>query len=234
MTRSYSITNESDQLHTSNGRCPSYALAWSPSDNEHYWPEGHDYFLGNGVNIDEDDETKELREILSKRLANKILTKHILFCDLDGVLADFEQGIVNTCNKTSDQLNPSLMWRLIRKSDQFFENLPWTRRGRELWNAIQQYHPIILTGVPDGNASFVAQKKNWCKRELGEHVQVITCLSRHKHKYCLPYSILIDDRIMHHKPWNEKGGKFILYDEDYVDSIVERIDRHMESDLPSP
>lgn len=37
-------------------------------------------------------------------------------------------------------------------------------------------------------------QRNWCKRELGEHVPVITCMSRDKHIYCRPGNILIDDR----------------------------------------
>lgn len=37
-------------------------------------------------------------------------------------------------------------------------------------------------------------QRNWCKRELGEDVPVITCMSRDKHTYCRPGNVLIDDR----------------------------------------
>jgi len=234
--RSYSITQSSDEYHLKNGRCPNYALTWGVSENRRHWPANHDYFMGNGSEID--DDTKELREILSERLLNGKNTKHIIFCDLDGVLADFEQGVRNKFHKFTkkniDELKPTLMWGVINKSNTFFEALPWMPKGRELWSQIEQYNPIILTGVPRGSTKAAEQKIRWCQRELGPNVQVITCATKDKPKYCLDKAILIDDRTDNLKPWNMKGGKFILYDEDHLDDIVERIGRHMEDDLPSP
>ena len=231
-TRSYSITNESDYQHTSNGRCPNYALAWSITDNNYHWPEGHDYFMGNGTNLD--DETKELREILSQRLANGILTKHILFCDLDGVLADFEEGVNNKFGVLPNQLSPNVLWSNLNKSQTFFETLPWMPKGKLLWEKIKIYHPIILTGISRGCKTMAEQKIRWCQRELGSNIQVITCFTKDKPKFCIPRSILIDDRVDNLEAWNEKGGKFLLYDEDSLDYIIEKIEQHMEVILPSP
>lgn len=230
--RSYSITHDQDQEHVKNGRCPNYALDWRSISNAPHWPSGHDYYMGNGINID--DESKVLREILSKRLADGIDTKHIIFCDLDGVLADFEEGVRNKFNKNVDELNPGMMWGVINKSNTFFETLPWMPRGKELWSQIEHYNPIILTGVPRGSTKAAEQKIRWCQRELGPNVQVITCATKDKPEYCLRNSILIDDRTDNLKPWNMKGGKFVLYDEDKLEHIVERIDRHMDADMPSP
>lgn len=232
--RSYSITNKSDEEHVMNGRCPNYALIWSVSENRNHWPRDHDYFIGNGSEIPNEDRTKELREILSERLASGISSKHIIFCDLDGVLADFEQGVRNKFNKNIYEIKPSLMWGVINKSKTFFDKLPWMPKGRELWSKIQQYNPIILTGVPPGSATAVEQKIRWCQRELGPNIKVITCATKDKPKYCLQNCILIDDRTDNLNAWNKLGGKFILYDEEHFDAIVERIDRHMDNDLPSP
>lgn len=229
LTRSYSITNDSDRLNTTNGRCPDYALTWESNDHSHHWPLGHDYYLGNGQNLD--NETHELREILSRRLVNGTLGKHIVFCDLDGVLADFEQGIVNKFNKHPEQINSKVMWGGIQKTKTFFETLPWMPRGRDLWNRIQKYHPIILTGVPNNNSSIIAQKRKWCQRELGEDVDVITCMSKNKPKYCLPDAILIDDRMDNMRAWNEKSGKFILYNENVLEDILYMIDSHMTDEI---
>lgn len=230
--RSYSIGNKEDLVHTSNGRCPSYALTWRESYNRQYWSEDHDYFMGNGKNIT--DGTQQLREILSEKLARGTLLKHIIFCDLDGVLADFEEGVKNKFKKNIDEIKPGLMWGVINKSSSFFETLPWMPKGRELWERIRHYHPIILTGVPSGSSTAAEQKIRWCQRELGPDIQVITCLTKEKPNFCLSNSILIDDRTDNLKSWNDKGGKFVLYDEDLLDTIIERIDRHMETMLPSP
>lgn len=232
VSRNYSILNESDETNTANGRCPDYSLSWPHHAQTDHWPINHDYFIGNGQNMDL--ETQELREILSTRLAAGTLTKTIIFCDLDGVLADFEQGVFNKFNKYPDQMSTSLMWSAINNSKTFFEKLPWMPKGRQLWSHIKQYNPIILTGIPRGSKTAVEQKIRWCQRELGPDIQVITCQTKEKSKYCLSGAILIDDRTDNLHPWNEKGGKFILYDEDYLDAIVERIDRHMDADLPSP
>jgi hypothetical protein len=231
-TRSYSICNEDDMYHINNGRCPTYALTWGLRENSLHWPEGHDYFLGNGINFC--DQTQQLREILSKKFARGTLHNYIVFCDLDGVLADFEQGFQNKFHKNPDTIKPSLLWSLINKSHTFFETLPWMPKGRELWDNIKQYDPIIITGIPRGNSTAIEQKLNWCQRELGPDIHVITCSTKDKPKFCLSNSILIDDRTDNLKPWSDKGGKFLLYNEDYFDKIVERIHIHMASILPSP
>lgn len=221
--RNYTITNQDDDQHIANGRCPNYALTWS--ENRLHWPAGHDYFIGNGSEII--DGTKELREILSQRLANGFSTKHIIFCDLDGVLADFEQGVRNKFKKNVNELTQGWMWCVINKSHDFFETLPWMPKGKELWSRIKQYNPIILTGVPRGSSTAVEQKIRWCQKELGPNVQVITCATKDKTNYCLNDAILIDDRTDNLNAWNDKGGKFVLYDEDHFDSIVERIEQYM-------
>ena len=119
------------------------------------------------------------------------------------------------------------MWGVINKSNDFFETLPWMPKGRELWTQIEKYNPIILTGVPRGNSTAIEQKIKWCQRELGPNIQVITCATKDKPNYCLTDSILIDDRTDNLNAWNDKGGKFILYDEEHLGSIVERITQHM-------
>jgi hypothetical protein len=230
INRSYTVSDSLDDEHIINGRCPNYALNWGEK-NKHHWSIGHDYFIGNGMNIN--DGTKELREILSKRNKNGMDTKNIIFCDLDGVLADFEQGIINKFKKNVEDIKPSLMWYVINSSS-FFETLPWMKKGRELWSRIEKYNPIILTGLPRSSSSAVDQKIRWCKRELGENIQVVTCSSKEKPNYSIHNYILIDDRKDNLNAWNNKGGKFVLYNEDDLDAIVERIDKHMENIWQSP
>jgi hypothetical protein len=224
--RQYSISTEDDSDNIRNHRCPEYALNWNHNSNQHHWCSGHDYFLGNGKNI---TDNLELRQILSEKLARGTLPSKIIFCDLDGVLADFEQGVYNRFKKPPDQLKPAVMWGVINKSNSFFDTLPWMQRGRELWESIKQYDPIILTGIPR-SASAAEQKRKWCARELGPDVHVITCSTRDKPDFCLRNAVLIDDRTDNLNAWKLKGGKFLLYDEEFTDKIIERIHKHMETD----
>jgi hypothetical protein len=63
------------------------------------------------------------------------------------------------------------MWKSVRAADAFFEHLPWTKEGKDLWQAIQHLQPDILTGVPIHPSSRV-EKYRWCLRELGSLTNV--------------------------------------------------------------
>jgi hypothetical protein len=133
---------------------------------------------------------------------------YTLYCDLDGVLVDFDAGVRKLFRgKGPDDIRPSsMMWAAITKVDRFYYHLPWTSDGKMLWNSIRHLSPNILTGVPMFKQSR-QDKAGWCKRELGmvtNHVDmagpkgshlnvsgrknrsictvnVITCWSRNKH-----------------------------------------------------
>lgn len=207
MHRSYTITCPKDNYNIENGRCPDYALAWPFEQNAQHWEPLHNFYLGNGY---KSDETcfEILREILTVRRFHNNLV--ILYCDLDGVLADFEGGVVKCIGKKPDELSSGVMWSALRKTPGFYENLEWRDEGRQLWNAIKKYNPIILTGCPSGGWA-EQQKRNWCARELGPDVRVITCATKDKPKYCVEGAILVDDRDKVRSEWTKKGGKFILY-----------------------
>ncbi|CAM9527896.1 unnamed protein product [Ectocarpus fasciculatus] len=131
-----------------------------------------------------------------------------IFCDLDGCLVDFEKGCQAVMGETPDKLRANAMWRGLARAKGFYEHLDWMPDGRELWDGVAHLQPTILTGLPMGNWA-EPQKRNWCKRELGEHVPVITCMSRDKHTYCRPGNILIDDRESLRAAWQRAGGVFI-------------------------
>lgn len=207
MNRSYTITSPKDRYNVENGRCPDYALAWSVEENAKFWDPSHNFYLGNGYKSD-DPCFETVREILTERQFDN--NSVILYCDLDGVLANFEDGVVKCIGKKPDDLTSGFMWATLRKTPGFYENLEWREEGRQLWDAIKKFNPIILTGCPRGGWA-EQQKRNWCARELGPDVRVITCDTKDKPKYCVEGSILIDDRDKVRREWTKKGGKFILY-----------------------
>lgn len=47
-----------------------------------------------------------------------------IFCDLDGVLCDFDRGVEKIFQATPDQLNRQTMWRGLATTDGFCESPP--------------------------------------------------------------------------------------------------------------
>jgi hypothetical protein len=156
-----------------------------------------------------------------------IIESNILYCDLDGVLVDFDQGIQNRFGKSPDELNKNMMWAVLRKSPNFYAKLPWMSKGRTLWEAIKDYNPVILTGCPRGGWS-EEDKRNWCARELGPHIKVICCETREKPNYCTHGDMLIDDRDVIMNDWIKKGGKYVLYSESNLESNIETIKNYFK------
>lgn len=155
-----------------------------------------------------------------------------VYCDLDGVLCDFDAGVRRISGRSPDELNMGHMWSIVTSADSFYEHLPWMSDGRELWNAIQHLSPDILTGVPR-HWSARGDKAAWCRRELGMEtnhvdmagsqrshtivegrkkegvVNVITCWSRNKHMESGIRTVLIDDRENLAREWEMRGGIFV-------------------------
>jgi hypothetical protein len=161
-----------------------------------------------------------------------------IFCDLDGVLVDFERGVL----KLTGRPPYKGMWPRVHQQDlHFYRDLEWTADGNELWEAIWPLRPNILTGVTTGS-TVKRDKFEWCKRELCVEVNwrdmaapgkthqrvenekdkddendrslctVITCWSANKHLECRDGDILIDDRPDGHdlqENWEDAGGIFI-------------------------
>jgi len=227
LNRSYSIDSSRDTFNILNKRCPDYAVRWGIKSNIPHWDAGHNFYVGNGIKPDNNDPVIEtLREILSSRLNTPLQEYPIVFCDLDGVLADFNDGIYRLFGKNPDELEQGLMWSQIRKTDGFFENLEWMEGGKFLWNSIKKYHPIILTGCPNGNWA-EEQKLKWCARELGDNIRVITCKTKDKDKYCIQNSILIDDRDKNKSKWEQHFSKFILHTN--AISTISEVDNYLDS-----
>ena len=170
-----------------------------------------DCFFGSqgDSKIEDVVETYDVWNEEQRQKKTKIAREIQLFVDLDGVLVDFDAGVRKIFGKNPSEIAPKMMWPRLARTPGFYENLPWMRDGRELWEVVRPYNPTICTGVPIGSWAG-PQKMNWCKRELGAMVPVITCKSREKQLHCQgPMSILIDDRREIGASWEEAGGVFI-------------------------
>jgi hypothetical protein len=154
---------------------------------------------------------KELQDILELN-NNDII--HV-YCDLDGVLVDFDNGVKDLTGRyPKDYSNPGHMWANIEKINDFWTKLKFMSNGKELFDYLisqkNKLYTEILTGLPDGKFKIISDKdkKKWCQNNLGDIV-VNTCMGRDKYTYCKKNFVLIDDREEYGINWQKKGGIFI-------------------------
>lgn len=166
-------------------------------------------------------------------LIENISPQYTIFCDLDGVLVDFDKGYTQLTGVKTDHANNQnrdYFWDLFRESlnsqsiteKQFWGNLEWMSDGKQLWDYISQYNPYILT-APAANHDLPAEiryklthneskqgKLEWVKR-LPNMKKIYFKGSNFKQDLSGPNKILIDDRAPTIKNWNNKGGIGILH-----------------------
>jgi len=134
-----------------------------------------------------------------------------LFVDMDGVLADFDAHYQNLFGVRPDKTTNNVEWKLIRRTKDFYLNIPPMPDFPELWGCIAKYNPIVLTGIPWSIAEAADNKRAWGRKHLGVDVEVRCCPSRDKCLDAAPGDILIDDWEKYQSLWVERGGVWITH-----------------------
>mmetsp|Transcript_35387 Transcript_35387/g.57324 ORF Transcript_35387/g.57324 Transcript_35387/m.57324 type:complete len:340 (+) Transcript_35387:195-1214(+) len=149
------------------------------------------------------------------KLSNRAVSLPDVFCDLDGVLCDFKAlsseilgKCVNAIQGRKDKEEIAWMWEKLENHEGFYEKLGWMKDGKQLWDAITQCSPTILSGVPRGDWAD-PQKRKWVAKHLDQKVKVITCFAPKKLYYCRRGSIIIDDSERLGIPWEQRGGIYV-------------------------
>jgi hypothetical protein len=140
-------------------------------------------------------------------------TEYTIYCDMDGVLVDFDLGYQELTGITSQQADANgveAFWSPLSKAGaKFWITLKWMSDGKQLWSYIKKYNPILLS-APSREESSRLGKRVWVKRELPD-VKLILKSASQKQQYASPTSILIDDRQKNIDQWNTAGGIGILH-----------------------
>lgn len=138
---------------------------------------------------------------------------HKIYCDMDGVLVDFEKGYEELTGRNirgQHSAGNEDFWGPISKAGaQFWIKLPWMSDGKQLWEYIKQYNPQLLS-APSREESSKIGKYVWVKREL-PGVKLILRSAERKQEFATPKSILIDDRKDNIERWKEAGGVGIYH-----------------------
>jgi len=105
----------------------------------------------------------------------------------------------------------TFLYRVMMNNRHFWMDLDWMPEGKQLWDYIEKYDPVILSKPTDLQA--VIGKKKWVKDNLDlskERVQIRydkTPYAQHNGKI----GILIDDFESNTTKFNMAGGRTILY-----------------------
>jgi hypothetical protein len=159
--------------------------------------------------------------------------KYVIFCDMDGVLVDFDEGykqLTGVTTQHADSQGKNEFWGLFRDSlknkdiseRSYWANLDWMSDGKQLWDYISPYNPYVLTApsvnfdIPfeerykvENNESMQG-KTEWVQR-LPNMRKIYFRSAARKADFAGPNKILIDDRKDTIDSWNANGGIGILH-----------------------
>lgn len=133
--------------------------------------------------------------------------KYNIFCDMDGVLTDFDLAYFNLTgiDLGGQHLNDKNFWDPINKGGvKFWSDMEWKSDGKMLWEHIEKYNPVLLSAPSRSNDSRVG-KFQWVEKHL-PGVTLILRSAERKRDFATPKSILIDDRKDNIDGWVESGG----------------------------
>jgi hypothetical protein len=148
-------------------------------------------------------------EIFSE--ADALKGDYKIYCDMDGVLVDFDKGYRElTGTEASFDTPKEEFWEPITKAGAaFWIKLKWMPDGKQLWDYIKPYNPDLLS-APSREESSKIGKRVWVKREL-PGTKLILRQAERKQEFSTPNSILIDDRADNIQRWKDAGGVGILH-----------------------
>mgnify|MGYP001158555077 CR=1 FL=1 len=134
-----------------------------------------------------------------------------IYCDMDGVLADFEKGIEDMIGGTfNDDRWPEL-------PDDFFLQLEPMPDAKKLWGFIGKYNPFILTAIPRSSRGAISKratkdKMRFMKRWFGvSSDRIYAVIRKNKKNFAKDGrdgrpNILIDDHIGNIREFKSAGG----------------------------
>lgn len=156
-----------------------------------------------------------------------------IFFDMDGVLANFDLGLVELCElHVPDQgflskEENDILWKKIREVGHYYlklEPIEGSIKMIEDTFDLLNGNVEILTGVPNprnGILEASQDKIEWAKKYISKDIKVNTVLRKDKINFCKSkYDILVDDFYDNIKEWKNAGGTGIVF-KNTVQAIAE-------------
>jgi len=160
-----------------------------------------------------------------------------IYFDMDGVLADFNGGLIRLCDvEPEDQMHQTeagtnAIWDGVRSVEHFYDKLEVLPGADEMFRRVYEKYGDrceILTGIPKPKRQIAdagEDKIKWTHRLLSPDVKVNIVYREQKKDFCVGKgSILIDDLKSNIDAWEAYGGTGILHkDAEETMAILERM-----------
>ena len=143
---------------------------------------------------------------------NEKVMDYKIYCDMDGVIADFELGYKELTGIDLQVKKPEgeEFWDPISKAGVgFWAGLKWMPGGQKLWDYLKPFNPQLLS-APSREQSSRIGKAVWVKHKI-PGTKLILRYAKQKQQLATPNSILIDDRQVNIDQWESAGGIGILH-----------------------
>ena len=152
------------------------------------------------------------RELAMGLEENEKVMDYKIYCDMDGVLVDFERGYEELTGidlKGEFQKGDDFWDPISEKGVGFWAGLKWMPDGQKLWSYLKPFKPDLLSAPSREDSSRIG-KHVWVKHKL-PGTKLILRYAKQKQELATPESILIDDRQVNIDQWIAAGGVGILH-----------------------
>lgn len=171
------------------------------------------------------------------------IPKYQIYCDMDGVLTDFETRFVTLLRKEGPKYYSKAtiaqvtrpkhfdkiegteeFWKFIDQyiGVEFWSKMEWMPNGKALWNFIQPYNPKILTSPSEDNTSRLG-KRLWVKDNLVPAPEVLFRFGEAKSDFANENAILIDDKPSNLEAFAAKGGIALEVKDGEIQSVINKL-----------
>lgn len=164
------------------------------------------------------------------------MTKHILYVDMDGVVADFDSAVVKKFNISDQEKEIALKntrwsedrWKKIIQDPHFYRDLPKMPQADQLISLAKRFRDnlgwelYMLTAIPKNNdiPDCIHDKILWMQQHYPGIPVRFGPYAKDKQKYARPGDILVDDKPSNIEEWRQAGGTAIQVTEDYDVALI--------------
>jgi hypothetical protein len=175
--------------------------------------------------------------------------KYQIYCDMDGVLTDFEKRFVTLLQQEGPKYYSKTViaqvtrpkhfeklegqeefWRFIDQyiGLEFWSEMEWMPNGKALWEFIQPYNPTILTSPSEDNTSRLG-KRLWVKNHIAEIYDTFQAppvefrFGEAKSDFANENAILIDDKPSNLEAFASKGGIALEVKDGEIQSVINKL-----------